>query len=95
VPKNPVKLSQMPEHLRDKITRLNLRFSESQAIQIAAETPCYQSIYHDDYPSDNGYYYAEAIMPSGERVLVLNTETKNIPAGIPMIRPLLKPKYDD
>ena len=85
----------MPAHLRDKITRLNLRFSDSEAIQIAAEIPCYQSIYHDDFRSDNGYYYAEAIMPSGERVLVLNTENKNLPEGIPLIRPLLKPKYDD
>lgn len=95
VPQYPVKLSQMPAHLRDKITRLNLRFSDSEAIQIAAEIPCYQSIYHDDFRSDNGYYYAEAIMPSGERVLVLNMENKNLPEGIPLIRPLLKPKYDD
>lgn len=95
VPKHPVKLSQMPKHTRDKITRLDLRFSESEAIQIAAQTPCYQTIYHNDYPSDNGYYYAEAIMSSGEKVLVLNAEDKNVPPDIPLVRPLLKPKYDD
>ena len=90
VPRLPVKLSQMPEKTRDRIIRLNLRFAESESIQIAAEVPCYQTIYADEYGAKrtaDGYWYAEVKMPSGEVVYVLNTEHSEIPGDIPFILP--------
>ena len=91
----PVKLSQMPEELQGRIPRLNLRFAESETIQIAAESHCYQSIYpYDDecIMAPNGEWYARAQMPSGETVYVLITSDPSISKSIPLVLPLNKVK---
>ena len=89
VPKHPMKLSQMPIPLRDKVLRLDLKFSECDYIQIAHEVPC------SDYSSGNflksaeGYCYYEVKMPSGEVVYCLNCAdedfVRNLPEDVPRI----------
>lgn len=94
VPLHPMKLSQMPEHLKNKITRVNLRFSESEKVQIASETPCYQTSWDDGFGclvTPEGAVYLEVEMPSGEMVFVRNDEVSRIggtiPEGLPLILP--------
>ena len=74
-PTFPIKLSQMPQHTRDKITRLNIKFSECESLQLAHETLCFQDYIGNEYAilkTPDGAVYAEVGMPSGEHVFVLN-----------------------
>ena len=76
-PKHPMKLSQMPDHLQGKVSRLNLKFSESPAIQMSHECKCESWIntYMDHIGilfTEEGYEYIEVKMPSGDFRFVLN-----------------------
>lgn len=89
VPKYPMKLSQMPSHLKDKVLRLDLKFSESESIQIAHELPCYSYGSWTSLKSSEGYSYNEVQMPSGEVVYCLDCEdeefVRNLPKDVPRI----------
>ena len=88
-PKYPMKLSQMPSHLHDKVLRLDLNFSECESIQIAHELPCYSYGSWTSLQSPEGYSYYEDQMPSGEVVYCLDCENeefvRNLPENVPRI----------
>lgn len=67
----PMKLNQMPEHLRKKVIRLNFNFKDSEEIQIADETLCYQSGWHKLHTPE-GAVYSLVGFPSKKYKFVLD-----------------------
>ena len=70
LPKHPMKKSQLPQKIRDKITQLPLKFKDAEKIQLAEYVPVYVELVREEYgdgerwyelPSSNGdiIYYGE------------------------------------
>ena len=94
-PKHPMKLSQMPAHLQGKVSRLNLKFSESPIIQVSHECRCQSRVEADRmcnvgilYTEDR-FEYIEVKMPSGDFQFVLNyfdpTDGPTTPDYLPLV----------
>lgn len=77
LPKFPVKLNQIPEPWRSRVIKLKLKFVEAENIQIAEKTLCYSSSWLLD--AYNGFFYAKAVMPSGEECYILTDDTSTDP----------------
>lgn len=77
IPKYPVKISQLPESIRSKVIKLNLKFNDNEHIQIADKVLCYNSSWLLD--AYNGFFYAKAVLPSGEECYVLTDDTSTDP----------------
>ena len=77
LPYKPMKLAQMPQSIVGNIIRLPLRFPENENIQIAEKTLCYSSSWLLD--AYNGFFYAKAVMPSGEECYILTDDTSTDP----------------
>ena len=81
IPKHPVKLSQLPQELREKIVRLNLRFADTPVIQITHECLCYSSVGNREHIgilfTESGDEYIEVKMPDGSLAFVLNDNGNN------------------
>ena len=70
IPKNPVKLTQLPEQLRKRVPVLPLRFSEQKNFQIAEWIPC---DFHggETVEAVEGFEYTLTIMTDGSKAFVL------------------------
>lgn len=70
IPKNPVKLSQIPEQLRKRIPILPFKFSEQKSFQVAEWIPCN---FHGGEIVEviDGFEYTLTIMTDGSEAFVL------------------------
>lgn len=81
VPQNPVKLNQLPDDLQAKVLRLNIKFSDTEEIQIAKHLLCYSTC-HQEEVDVNGATYVMAYLPSKEKIYVLNNKGDNDTEGL-------------
>lgn len=76
IPANPVKLSQFPPALRDRVPRLPIKFSECPKLQIAEWVPC--STYVDDEMiSVNGFVYQLTVLTDDSEAYVCTSQRDN------------------
>jgi len=70
VPKESVKLSQVPEALRRRIHRIPMKFNECPKLQIAEFVPCSFTTYSPTEIIDGCYYY-EMPLSNGDKAYIL------------------------
>lgn len=75
IPVNPVKLSQFPIALRNRIPRLPIKFSKSEKIQIAEWVPC--NFYGEEEININGFLYQPIVLTNGTKAYVYTSQGTN------------------
>lgn len=56
LPKHPMKKSQLPKEIRDKITQLPLKFKDAEKIQLAEYVPVYVELVREEYGDGESWY---------------------------------------
>ncbi len=66
LPKHPMKKSQLPKEIRDKITQLPLKFKDAEKIQLAEYVPVYVELVREEYV--DGERWHELPSSKGEKI---------------------------
>ena len=75
IPVNPVKLSQFPIALRNRIPRVPIKFSKSEKIQVAEWIP--SSFNGEDKICINGFIYQPIVLTNGTKAYVYTSQEDN------------------
>lgn len=71
VPKYPVKFSQLPEHIRKRVIRAPLKFSETEKLQLATLHPCCANSFFNLYTTSDETFM-KVQKPDGSKSYVMN-----------------------